>query len=80
MPTERAAYHLIDTGRAFSLVARDDEAVALFLEAEQLAPQLVRHSPAVREAVKIMYRRAPVTGSGRYSLLAGLAQRCRAVA
>jgi transcriptional regulator with XRE-family HTH domain len=77
---ERAATHYIDTGRALSLIARDDDALASFLDAEQLAPQLVRHSPTVREAVKHMYRRAPATARSRTSPLAGLAERCRAVA
>jgi hypothetical protein len=80
LPAERAATHLIDTGRALSLVARDDEALTSFLDAEQIAPQLVRHSPVVREAVKVMHRRAPVTSRSRTSPLAGLAERCRAVA
>jgi tetratricopeptide (TPR) repeat protein len=79
MPAERTATHLIDTGRALSLIARDDEALASFLDAEQIAPQLVRHSPVVREAVKVMHRRTPATGRGN-SPLAGLAERCRAVA
>lgn len=80
LPPERVATHLIDTGRALSLVARDDDALSSFLDAEQMAPQLVRHSPAVREAVKAMYRRSPSTGRGPNSLLSGLAERCRAVA
>jgi transcriptional regulator with XRE-family HTH domain len=80
MPAERTATHLIDTGRALSLVARDDEALTSFLDAEQIAPQLVRHSPVVREAVKAMHRRAPATSRTRTSPLAGLAERCRAVA
>jgi transcriptional regulator with XRE-family HTH domain len=80
LPAERTATHLIDTGRALSLVARDDEALTSFLDAEQIAPQLVRHSPVVREAVKVMHRRAPVTSRSRTSPLAGLAERCRAVA
>jgi hypothetical protein len=63
-----------------SLVARDDDALAEFLEAEQLAPQIVRHSATVREAVKHMYRRAPLSARSRTSPLAGLAERCRAVA
>jgi transcriptional regulator with XRE-family HTH domain len=35
--------------------------------------------PAVRDALKAMQRRAPVTGGLRSSELLGLAQRCRAV-
>ncbi len=80
LPVERTASHLVDTGRAQSLLARDDEALRSFLTAEQLAPQLVRHSATVREAVKAMHRRAPVTAARKSSPLMGLAARCRAVA
>jgi hypothetical protein len=79
MPVERTASHLIDTGRALSLVARDDDAVSTLLDAERVAPQLVRHSPDVRETVKAIYRRSPVTAGRRSSRLLGLAERCRAV-
>jgi transcriptional regulator with XRE-family HTH domain len=79
MPAERTAAHLIDTGRAMSLVARDDEALSTLLDAEQVAPQLVRHSPVVRETVKTLYRRNPASKQGRSSLLAGLAERVRAI-
>jgi hypothetical protein len=79
MPAERTAAHLIDTGRAMSLLARDDEALATLLSAEQVAPQLVRHNPAVRETVKTLYRRSPVTGGRASSPLLGLAARVRAV-
>jgi hypothetical protein len=64
--------------RALHLVARDDDALAMFLSAEREAPSLVRHSPAVREAVKTMSRRASKSG-GRSSALFSLAERCRAV-
>jgi transcriptional regulator with XRE-family HTH domain len=80
LPIERTASHLVDTGRAQSLLAHDEDALATFLKAEQLAPQLVRHSAAVREAVKGMHRRAPVTAGRKASPLMGLAVRCRAVA
>lgn len=79
MPPERHATHLIDTARALSLVARDDEALATLLQAEGVAPQLVRQNPSVRETVKALYRRHPVTGGRRSSPLLGLALRCRAV-
>jgi transcriptional regulator with XRE-family HTH domain len=79
LPIERTATHLIDTGRALAWAALDDEALDRFLDAERLAPQIVRHNTAVREAVKAMHRRAPVTGGSRSSLLLGLAERCRAV-
>ena len=79
MPAERTAAHLIDTGRAFSLLARDADALETLLEAERVAPQIVRHNPDVRETVKTLYRRNPVTGGRRSSALLRLAERVRAV-
>ncbi|TCK21391.1 transcriptional regulator with XRE-family HTH domain [Pseudonocardia endophytica] len=79
LPIERQVTHMIDLARALSYLARDDDALALLLSAEQTAPALVRHSAVVRETVKNMHRRAPVTGGSRSSRLLGLAQRCRAV-
>jgi hypothetical protein len=79
MPAERTAAHLIDTGRALSLVARDADAVETLLAAERVAPQLVRHNPDVRETVKTLYRRNPASGGRRSSPLLGLAERVRAV-
>ncbi len=73
---ERAAAGLMHVGRALALVARDDEALASLLDAEQVAPQLVRRSPLVREAVTSLRRRAPKTGRRSSSPLAGLAERC----
>ncbi|UPK73167.1 helix-turn-helix domain-containing protein [Nocardioidaceae bacterium SCSIO 66511] len=78
MPVERSVAYQIDLARALSLVARDDEALPHLLDAEREAPQLVRHSAKVRETVRAMHRRAPVT-AGKESALLGLAERCRAV-
>jgi hypothetical protein len=61
------------------LADADPAALSLLLTAEREAPALVRHSPAVRETVKHMQRRAPVTASTRSAELRDLAQRCRAV-
>lgn len=79
LPVERQATHLVDVARAHAMVARDDVGVEQILTAEQLAPQIVRHNPTVRETVKAMYRRAPVTASSESSPLSGLAERCRAI-
>lgn len=79
LPVERRVTHMIDVARALSYLARDTEALDLLLSAERQAPALVRHSASVREAVKTMHRRAPVTGGGRSSELLAFAQRCRAV-
>ena len=79
MPVERAVSHGIDSAKALSLVADDAAALELLLDAESRAPQLVRHSAVVREMVKAMQRRTPVTGQAPSSPLMDLAQRCRAV-
>jgi DNA-binding XRE family transcriptional regulator len=78
MPVERSVAHKIDLARANSYQARDDDALTYLLDAEQSAPQLVRHSAVVREVVKAMLRRARASVTGE-SPLAGLAERCRAI-
>ena len=79
LPVERRVSHMIDVARAMSLVARDDDAMRLLHDAEQLAPHLVRQNPVVREAVKAMYRRASASGRGSGTPLGALAERCRAI-
>jgi transcriptional regulator with XRE-family HTH domain len=79
LPVERSVSHRIDVARALSYVAQDDAAVDLLLEAESSAPQLVRHNPAVREVVRTVYRRSPVTAGLKSSRVLALAERCRAV-
>ncbi|MFK0244424.1 helix-turn-helix domain-containing protein [Amycolatopsis azurea] len=79
LPVERQVTHLIDFARALSLVAKDDEALSALLTAEQKAPGIVRHSTAVREVVRSMYRRAPATTGKKSSPLLTLAERCGAV-
>lgn len=79
LPVERQVTHMIDRARTLSYLARDEDALGLLLDAEQAAPALVRHSAVVRETVKTMHKRAPVSAGARSSRLLGLAQRCRAV-
>lgn len=79
LPIERQVCHRIDVARAYSHLAQDEEAVEALLTAEQQAPQFVRHNPAVRETVRAIYRRSPVTMGGRQSDVMQLAERCRAV-
>ncbi|WIY05992.1 helix-turn-helix domain-containing protein [Amycolatopsis mongoliensis] len=78
LPVERQVTHLIDFARALSLLAKDDDALQVLLEAEQKSPTIVRHNTMVREVVRSMYRRAPVT-AGKSSALLALAERCGAV-
>lgn len=77
LPAERTVAHKIDLARANSYRAKDDVAIAYLLDAEGIAPQLVRQSAAVRETVKALYRRG--TGLTKHSPLIGLAERCRAI-
>jgi transcriptional regulator with XRE-family HTH domain len=79
LPVERQVTHLIDLARAYSLVAKDDDALQTLLTAEQKSPTIVRHSTVVREVVRSMYRRAPATAGKKSSALLALAERCRAV-
>jgi hypothetical protein len=79
LPIERQVTHLIDLVRAFSLVARDDDALHTLLSAERKSPGIVRHSVVVREVVRSMYRRAPASAGKKSSPLLALAERCRAV-
>jgi hypothetical protein len=76
---ERQVMHLIDLARAFSLVAKDDDALHTLLTAEQKSPGIVRHSAVVRGVVRSMYRRVPASAGKKSSPLLALAQRCRAV-
>jgi TPR repeat protein len=80
MPVERRAGYLTDMARAFAYAGRDDEALQHLLDAEREAPTLVRQDSNVRETVKTLLHRAPVSGGRRSSELLGLAERCRAVA
>ena len=77
LPPERGVTHQVDLARAYSYVARDDEALNQLLDAEAAAPQIVRHSAAVRDTVKSLHRRAR-HNAGQTPLL-GLAERCRAI-
>jgi tetratricopeptide (TPR) repeat protein len=55
--SRRAAWH-IDIGRGMAMERRDEDAIAAFRVARQLAPQRARANPWVREAVTDMYERA----------------------
>lgn len=80
LPPERRISHQIDLARAYSYQAQDDAAITALLRAERDAPQLVHHSPAVRETVRSIHRRTPVSNGGRSSEFLRLAEQCRAIA
>ena len=71
--TRKAAY-FIDMGRGLAQTRRHDaEAVACFVRAERTAPQRTRSSPAARETIGTMLRRARANAGG--DTLRGLAAR-----
>jgi hypothetical protein len=74
LPAERRARHLLDVARAYSQTGRNDAGLAAVLEAEQLAPELVRHHYIGRQLVLTWIRNSP----GRPSVeLDRLARRLR---
>ena len=70
----RRAHFYADLGRGLTQSrGKDREALAMFREAEKLAPEQIRTNPLVREAVAVMLQRARSTAGGRD--LRGLAYR-----
>lgn len=64
--SNRRATMYVDLGRCYAQTGRHDgEAMAALLRAETIAPQRVRLSPAVRETVGSMLRRARLSAGGR---------------
>ena len=51
LPAERRVRHLLEVARAFNLTGRRDTALATVLDAEQLAPEQVRHHYLSRQLV-----------------------------
>jgi transcriptional regulator with XRE-family HTH domain len=74
MPIERQVRHAIEVARAFTARNRGSEALGALLDAEQIAPEQVRHHAIGRQTVQTLMRR----GKGKPGFqLAGLAQRMR---
>ncbi|ONH58183.1 hypothetical protein CcI49_21985 [Frankia sp. CcI49] len=70
----RRAHFYADLGRGLAQTrGKDQEALAMFREAEKLAPEQIRTSPLVRETVAVMLQRARSAAGGRD--LRGLAYR-----
>jgi hypothetical protein len=63
-PSRRATFHIELGGALAAGRRRDAEALAQFVAAERVAPQRVRLSPAVRETVGAMLRRARADAGG----------------
>jgi len=51
MPTERRVRHAIETARAYTARNRRDDALGVLLDAEQLAPEQIRHHAISRQLV-----------------------------
>jgi hypothetical protein len=58
LPTERRVRHLLEVARAHSLAGRRDDAVSAVLDAEQMAPEQVRHHYLGRQLVLSWVRNA----------------------
>ncbi|WP_369185160.1 helix-turn-helix domain-containing protein [Streptomyces sp. Y1] len=77
LPLERRVRHSLEIARAYSAQNRMDEALALVLDAEELAPEQVRYHFIPRHLVTNWVRQQ--RGKPSY-LLAGVAQRLQIVA
>lgn len=76
MPIERQVRHAMETARALSAWNRADQALTVLLDAEQTAPEQVRHHCISRQLVQTWIRR----GRGKPGhQLAALAQRVHVV-
>lgn len=58
MPTERRVRHAIETARAYTARNRRDDALTVLLDAEQLAPEQIRHHAISRQLVLSWIRHA----------------------
>ena len=74
LPTERRVRHALELARAYSTWNRRDEALSTLLDAEQLAPEQVRHHFLSRHLVQTWIRQQRAKPSYQ---LAGLADRLR---
>jgi hypothetical protein len=79
LPVERGVTHRVDLARAYSLAGHDDDSFAELVVAERTSPQLVHNNPRVRDTLRDLLKRAPVTAASRSSALYAMALRCRAV-
>jgi hypothetical protein len=76
LPLERRVRHTLEVARAYSAQNRTDEALALVLDAEELAPEQVRYHFIPRHLVTTWVRQQRGKPSHQ---LAGVAQRLRIV-
>ncbi|WP_346132291.1 helix-turn-helix transcriptional regulator [Lentzea roselyniae] len=74
LPLERQVRHALDLARAYNLRNRSDDALAILLDAEQIAPEQVRHHYLSRQLVLSWMRTQRTSPT---SLLAGLVDRMK---
>jgi transcriptional regulator with XRE-family HTH domain len=75
MPIERRVRHAMETARAYTAWNRTDDAMAILMDAERVAPEQVRHHAMSRQLVQTWVHRS----RGKPSFqLASLAQRVHA--
>jgi transcriptional regulator with XRE-family HTH domain len=70
MPIERRVRHAMEVSRALTARSRTDEALAMLLDAEQLAPEQVRHHAISRQLVQTWMRRGRTRPSWQLAALA----------
>jgi hypothetical protein len=63
LPTERRVRHAIETARAYTARNRRDDALEVILEAEQLAPEQIRHHAMSRQLILSWLRNSRGTRS-----------------
>lgn len=71
LPTERRVRHAIETARAYTARNRRDDALAIVLQAEQLAPEQIRHHAMSRQLVLSWLRNSRGARSVALERLAG---------
>lgn len=71
LPTERRVRHAIETARAYTARNRRDDALAIILQAEQLAPEQIRHHAMSRQLVLSWLRNSRGARSVALERLAG---------
>lgn len=71
LPTERRVRHAIETARAYTARNRRDDALSVLLDAEQLAPEQIRHHAISRQLVLSWLRNNRGTRSVALEQLAG---------
>ncbi|MEV4240130.1 MULTISPECIES: hypothetical protein [unclassified Nocardia] len=76
LPVERRIRHQLELARAFNLAGRQQDSVSALLDAEQAAPEQVRHHYLSRQLVLTWMRNAH---GGPSFVLQSLAQRMHVV-